>query len=113
MGLFLLTNKLTIMILCEEKQVYLVYECNEWKNADSMRVVFISDSEELAISTIMKHIKLHKSDWCDYDGDTEEEKKEYLLEDIEESLRLRRQTPELRTNYIIEKATVNDDSWFD
>ena len=91
----------------EEKWVYLVWECDLWMSKDSMVLMQVTDSYDEAIRQIMDNIVLYKSDWCDYDGDTEEEKKKALLEDIEEYLNEQSQTPQLHVNYIIQTVALN------
>ena len=91
----------------EEKWVYLVWECDQWMSGDSMVLMQVTDSYDEAVRQIMDNIDLYKSDWCDYDGDTEEEKKKALLEYIEEYLNEHDQTPLLHVNYIIQSVAVN------
>ena len=91
----------------EEKCVYLVWESDQWMSKDSMVLMQVTDSYDEAVRQIMNNIELYKSDWCDYDGDTEEEKKKALLEDIEEYLNEHDQTPLLHVNYIIQTVAVN------
>ena len=91
----------------EEKWVYLVWECDQWMSKDSMVLMQVTDSYDEAVRQIMDNIDLYKSDWCDYDGETEEEKKMALLEYIEEYLNEHEQTPLLHVNYIIQSVAVN------
>ena len=91
----------------EEKWVYLVWESDQWMSKDSMELMQVTDSYDEAVRQIMDNIVLYKSDWCDYDGDTEEEKKKALLEDIEEYLNEQGQTPQLHVNYIIQTVALN------
>lgn len=91
----------------EEKWVYLVWECDQWMSKDSMVLMQVTDSYDEAVRQIMDNIDLYKSDWCDYDRDTEEEKKMALLEYIEEYLNEHYQTPLLQVNYIIQSVAVN------
>ena len=91
----------------EEKWVYLVWECDQWMSKDSMVLMQVTDSYDEAVRQIMDNIDLYKSDWCDYDGDTEEEKKMALFEYIEEYLNEHDQTPLLHVNYIIQSVAVN------
>ena len=67
----------------------------------------VTDSYDDAVRQIMDNIDLYKSDWCDYNGDTEEEKKNELFEYIEEYLNEHYQTPLLHVNYIIQSVAVN------
>ena len=78
----------------EEKWVYLVWECDLWMSKDSMELMQVTDSYDEAVRQIMDNIVLYKSDWCEYDGDTEEEKKKALLEYIEECHKEKSQTPQ-------------------
>ena len=91
----------------EEKWVYLVWECDQWMSRDSMVLMQVTDSYDEAVRQIMDNIYLYKSDWCDYDGDTEEEKKKALFEYIEEFLNEYDQTPQLHVNYIIQAVELN------
>ena len=91
----------------EENYVYLVWECDQWMSKDSMVLMQVTDSYDEAVRQIMDNIVLYKSDWCDYDGDTEEEKKKALFEYIEEYLNEQGQTPQLHVNYIIQTVALN------
>lgn len=91
----------------EERCVYLVWESDQWMSKDSMVLMQVTDSYDEAVRQIMNNIELYKSDWCDYEGDTEEEKKKALLEYIEEYLNEHDQTPLLHVNYIIQTVELN------
>lgn len=91
----------------EEKWVYLVWECDRWMSKDSMVLMQVTDSYDEAVRQIIDNIALYKSDWFDYDGETEEEKKKALFEYIEEYLNEHDQTPLLYVNYIIQTVAIN------
>lgn len=91
----------------EEKWVFLVWECDQWMSNDSMVLVQVTDSYDGAVQEVMDNIDLYESDWCGYDGENEEEKREALREYIEEYLNEHDQTPLLHVNYIIQTVAVN------
>lgn len=107
MRLLPLTINLLIMKQKEEKWVYLVWVCDQWMSGDSMVLMQVTDTFDTAVKEIMENIILDKTDWEDYDGETNAEKIEALREYVEEYLIEHDQTPSLTTNYVIHCVAVN------
>ncbi len=79
-----------------DKELYLVFEGDEWLSTDSLVPMGVYDDEQKAVNAIIKEMTKAKA----FDKD---HTKEYVKKYLEEN----GQTPCLDTNYIIKQATLN------